>query len=109
MKLNVPERISTLNVISRYNEGNYIMFKVLNQLKEKLGFNEEELKLFDVKEQNNLYHWNDKGQNEPVEIEITEKETSLIVDKLKELDSNNKLTIHEVPVYEKFIDVDTKQ
>jgi hypothetical protein len=102
MKLNMLERIMGVNIISDYKEGNFITFKTITSLKSKLLVNEEEIKEFDLRIENDRYVWNEKGR-ESVEIELTPGEIDLIKDRLIKLNSADKLKEEHYSLYEKFI------
>ena len=100
MKLNVMERLTLLSILPK--EGNFVTLKVLRSLTSNLGLSESELKEFDVKQNDQQVTWNEKG-NEEREIEIGEKATDIIVEALKKLDDEKKLTEQHFSVYEKFV------
>jgi len=102
MKLNVLERIVSLSVLTEYKEGNFITFKMISELKNKLTVSEQEIKDFDLKIDGNNYTWNHKG-NKEVDIDITEGEKNLIKDLLIAKDKDNKLLEQHVNVYKKFV------
>ncbi len=102
MKLNCLERIVTLQLLANYKEGSFLTFNTLKKLRAKIGFTENEVKEFELKEENGQYSWDIKG-NEPVEIEISEMEDTLISDTLIQLDKDEKLTPLHLTLYEKFI------
>jgi hypothetical protein len=102
MKLNCFERIVAINLLALFQEGNFVTFKTIAGLKDKLFVNEQEVKDFELVLNGNEYQWNTNG-NTPVEIEITEGEKKIVADKLLELDKDNKLTPQLVPLYEKFV------
>ena len=100
MKLNVFERLMLLPILPK--EGNFVTLKILRNLNSNLGLNEAEYKEFEIKQENDKVTWNQKG-NEEREIEIGEKATDIIVEALKELDKNKKLTERYFSLYEKFV------
>lgn len=103
MKLNVLERLKLLQIVP--SENNFITLKVVRGFLEKLGLTEDEFKEFDIKTdpQTGSTTWNDKG-NEGKEFSIGEKETDMIVEALKELDKQKKLTQAHITLYEKFVE-----
>ena len=94
------ERLTLLSILPK--EGNFVTLKVLRSLTSNLGLSESELKEFDVKQNDQQVTWNEKG-NEEREIEIGEKATDIIVEALKKLDDEKKLTEQHFSVYEKFV------
>ena len=101
MKLTVLERLTALSILPK--EGNFVTLKILQKLKESLALNEKEIKEFEIKQDNVQVVWNAKG-NEEREIEIGEKATDLIVEALKKLDDEKKLTEQHFTLYEKFME-----
>ena len=100
MKLNVFERLMLLSVLPQ--EGNFVTLKVLRILKSNLALSEKELKDFEVIQEGEQVKWNTKG-NEEIEIEIGEKATDIVIEALKQLDKEKKLTEQYFSLYEKFV------
>ena len=100
MKLNIAERFMVLGMLPK--ESNFATLKIVRQLQESLSLTEEEFKDFDVKQEGQQIQWNKKGTEEK-EIEIGEKATDIIIEALKKLNDNNKLTPQHISLYEKFI------
>jgi hypothetical protein len=107
MKLNLLERFNIQRILPQ--ETNFLTLKIVNSLKQSLSPSEEELKEFDVKPEvdsegrvTGRITWNELGKEER-EIEIGEKATDLIVESLKKLDKENKITNEHYTIYEKFI------
>jgi hypothetical protein len=100
MILNVFERISLLSILPK--EGDYTTIKIIRNLRETLSFTEEEHEKLKFKTLENSIEW-DKKEDVPKEITIGEKAMDIIVDALKKLDSEKKLTEQFFDIYEKFI------
>ena len=100
MKLNAAERIHVLGLLPA--EGNFLTLKILKDLKEVLGFSEKDYKEMEIKQVGDQVMWNTKGTEER-EIPIGEKATEMIVEALKKLDKEGKLTMNTFSLYEKFI------
>jgi hypothetical protein len=100
MQLNCLERIVTLQLLANYKEGSFLTFKTLAELRSKLGFTEEEITNFELKETDGNYTWNLKG-SETTKIEISESEQKLIKTQLEILDKEEKLTPIHLSLYEK--------
>ena len=102
MKLNIMERLQLLNILPA--EGNYVTLKIVRQLREDLSFSEDEIKLFGVHQEGDQVTWSySNGGTDDREIQIGEKATDIIVESLKKLDREEKLTEALVGVYEKFV------
>lgn len=89
MKLDIIQRILIFSVLPK--EGTLLTMKTLKQLKDKVIFSEEEIKKFNLRIEDNKYLW-DLDKNEPVDIEITEEESKLVVEGIKDLDKQGKIT-----------------
>lgn len=101
MKLNVPERLSLLQVLPQ--EGNVVTLKILKDLASVLGLSEEEFKEFGIKRDGDQATWNEKG-GEEIEIALGEMATDIITETLVKLDRNNKLPQRCLSSYEKFVE-----
>jgi len=100
MKLNVFERLVLLPILPA--EGDFLTLKIMRELKESLSMSQTDLDEFEVKQAGEQVTWNEKG-NEEREIEIGEKATEIVIDSLKKLDKEKKLTDRHFTVYEKFV------
>ncbi len=100
MLLKVSERILLLQVLPR--EGNYANMKILSELRLNLSYSEDEQKKWeiDVDEENQMVSWEENGE---ADIPIGEKATGIIIDELRKLDSENKISVQAIPIYERFI------
>ena len=100
MILNVSERLTVLNFLP--TEGNLATIKILGELRMNLSYTEEENKEWGIvtDEVNKMIRWEENGE---ADIPIGETATGIIVDELRKLDKENKLTELILPVYEKFI------
>ena len=102
MKLNVQERLTLLEVLPK--EGNFATLRIIRRTQDRLGLADEEYKEFGVKQKGNQISWNEKGREER-DIQIGESATDIIVGALDKLDSENKLTVQHLTVFEKFKEV----
>jgi len=104
MKLTVMERMTLIGILPP--AGNFVTLKIVRKLREALSFGEGELKALSVKEiGNGRVSWDpEKEEPDGKEIEIGEKATDIIVEALKKLDEDSKLTEQHFSLYEKFVD-----
>ena len=102
MLLKVSERILLLGVLPK--EANYATMKVLNDLRMNLSYTEDEHEKWgiEIDRETQGVSWRDNGESD---IPIGEKATGIIVDELRKLDTQNKITNNIMPIYEKFIPV----
>ena len=102
MLLKVSERLGVLSVLPK--EGNYANMRVLNDLRMNLSYTEDEQEKWgiDVNRETQMVSWKEDGESD---IPIGEKATGIIVDELRKLDTQNKITNQIMPIYEKFIPI----
>lgn len=100
MELGISERIMLLQILP--GEGDYITFKILDELKAQLAFSEEEIKKYSIKTEANLITWN-ASIIELKEIEMGDKAKEIIANALDELEKKNKINASNVGLYEKFV------
>jgi len=131
MKLSVFERLTALNILPK--EGDLVSLKLIRQLKENLGFTEDELEKLDFHYEykcdkcgftlkvkamqmpgechecagpmvlTGQVYWEHSEDGE-VEIDISRKAHELIANKLEELDKQKKLTEAHISLCEKFME-----
>ena len=101
MNLSVLERLVLLKILPK--EADYASLKIITNLRLSLSFSEEETKTWGIKSdpQARTTKWNDDAGH--ADIPIGEKATDIIVEALKKLNREKKLTVDDMGVYEKFI------
>ena len=107
MKLTLPERVSLLAVLPV--EGNIVTLRIVRELQNQLGFSEEEIRRYGIKNNTRsdgttFISWNPDMAKEEKDIEIGEAAKGVIVNQLKKLDAQGKLHISMMPLYEKFVE-----
>jgi hypothetical protein len=100
MNLSVLDRLVLLKILPK--EGDYASLKILTNLRLSLSFTEDEMKGWEIKEdqENQRTVWKVDGI---ADIPIGEKATDIIMDALKKLNREKKLTVDDMTIYEKFI------
>jgi hypothetical protein len=101
MELGVLERIALLQLLPP-SEGSYVTYKILQDLKTSLGFNEDELKELNLIQEDKIVTW-DVTKEFKKEISIGDKAKSIIVESLNKLDAEGKINQNNVSLYEKFV------
>ena len=101
MLLKVLDRITLLGVLPA--QGDYTTLKIVRKLREDLSFTEEELKDLSITQLDNRITW-DQLADQGKEVAIGEKATDLIVESLKKLDKEKKLTDQHYGLYERFVE-----
>ena len=106
MKLSVMERLTVQGLLPQ--EANFTNLKLLRIARENLSFSEKELKILNVREgsEPGTIQW-DEGVVSESDIELGETATGMIIDALKKLDGENKLTNNHFSLYEKFVESKT--
>ena len=100
MKLNLLERVTILGILPK--EANFLNLKIIKDIQDAVSFTEDDFKEFDIKQEGVKITWNVKGDEER-EVSIGEKATDIIVEALKELNKNKKLTANHYSLYVKFV------
>ena len=104
MKLGISERINLLGILP--TESNYVTLKIVNDLKSGLSFSEDEIKEYSIESHQEgekvFTIWNQQKAKDK-DVSIGEKATDIIVEALKKLDEDNKITEQTATLYEKFV------
>ncbi|KKL71579.1 hypothetical protein LCGC14_2093500 [marine sediment metagenome] len=103
MKLTVEERIVAIEILPK--EGDFLTLKILRELREALGLNEQEKKKFGIKvvsQRNGTadISWEVNGE---AEVLLTEDKLELIRLPLRALEGQKILTEAHITLYEKFV------
>jgi hypothetical protein len=98
--LGVGERLMVLGVLPK--EGNFVTLKVIRNLIDKLGLTTEEIEKFEVIQEGGQVTWKQEG-NLPIDFDFDNVEVDIIKHELKKMDSENRLKVELLPVYEKFV------
>jgi len=110
MKLNIPERLSLLEILPK--EGNFLTMKIVRDLRMSLSFSESELKEYKLKTTPRAggvtVIWDEDFIDRTKDIQIGARMKTIIAQILLNLDTQQKLRIGMLTLYEKFVD-DTGQ
>ena len=101
VQLTLGERFAVLGILP--NEGTFATLKIIRKLREQLSLTEDEIKEYNVRQEENNLMWDASKALDEKEFEFGEFSEDLIVKKLKEIDKDEKLTEQQYPIYEKFI------
>ena len=100
MKLGVFDRLILLNILPK--EGDFTTLKIMRTMKEDLSFTEEEHKALEFKQEEAQVQWKREADVER-DINFGEKATDIIVETLKKLNTDKKLTDQHYSLFEKFV------
>jgi len=100
MILSVYDRLILLNILPK--ESDLTTLRIIRTLKDNLSFSEEEHKALEFKHEGAQVLWK-QDADIPKDIVIGEKATDIIVDALKGLNKQKKLTEQHIPLFEKFV------
>jgi hypothetical protein len=100
MQLEVMERLVLLSILPR--EGNFTTLRLIRKLREDLSFSEEEHKLLGFIQEGDRVKWNLQAKVDK-DFELGDVVKEVIVNQLKKLDGENKLSDDSFTLYEKFI------
>ena len=103
MKLNIKERLLLLMMLLP-QQGDIVTLRVLKGLKASLGFTEDELKKWDIRQEGQTFQWNPalKPEETVAEIEIGPAAANIVKEQLKKLDGEKKLTEDAIDLWDKF-------
>jgi hypothetical protein len=101
MILTVLERLLIQDFLEK--QGDIVFLRLRNQLIEKVGFSEKDLKKWDIQQKGLHFSWNDKVSQE-AKIELSELECGMIKNSLVNLNNARKLTPDHISLYEKFVE-----
>jgi hypothetical protein len=100
MELNILERLLILRAIPK--EGDIITLRVLSDLRRNLSLTEEEISEHNVRSVGDRVLFDDPDYK--LEIAIGEKAFDLIQSAFSNLNNIKKLTIEDIPLYERFVE-----
>lgn len=98
MKLNISERLILVNVVPE--KGNFETMSTVESLTEILYPSEKEVKEFEIVQSEEKISWNEKG-SEPVEINLSEKQTDFLIKQLEHLSEQGLLNLQQYKLLKK--------
>lgn len=106
MKLNIAERVALLNILPV--QGNLVELKIVRELQNQLAFSETEMKHYKMKnrqapEGGAFVTWDSDFNKEAKDVRIGEVAKGIIVEQLKQLESQKRLRLEMLDLYEKFV------
>jgi hypothetical protein len=99
MKLSIRQRLLLLPVLPE--KGSLLTIRIVRELREALSFDEGEIVEFNLMQNNGRVTW-DESKDKGKEIDIGPRAQTIILDRLKELDSSQALTTDHLEICELF-------
>ena len=100
MRLTILERLLLLNVLPV--EGNIMTIRIVHDLRKDLGLTEEELKKYNVREQDSQMVWDDEKYT--LDVPVGEKALDIIAEAISKREREGRLTEQFIPLYERFVE-----
>jgi hypothetical protein len=101
VELSVWERFRLLNILPE--KGSFVTLKLVRKLRESLSFTEEEMGLYDFKQDGERVMWNPDAP-QVKEFQFGPKTMNIISDALRAVDKRQMLDQTELVLFEKFVD-----
>ncbi len=101
MILTIPERLVLIGVLPA--EGNMVTLRVITDLRDALTISEKEATEVGLVQDGQQITWK-PGTDLEAQIEVTPAGKGLIVEQLKRLNDEQKLTANHMTLYEKFVE-----
>ncbi len=100
MELNVPERVTLLDVLADF-QGSFLALTLVRKIREGLVFSEEEKEEFGIEESPGQVTWKSGGVKD---IALGEKAVGIVAEALAKLEVQEKLGDRHFTLYEKFVE-----
>ena len=100
MILSDKERMTIQAILPQ--SGAFNLLKILTDLRDMIGFTEEEVALMDGKEVEGGFQWK-IGLVLPKEFDVGPKALQIITDSLEKLNKEEKLTMETFPLYKRLV------
>ena len=102
MKLGVLDRLLLLNILPK--EGDLTNMRIVRDMHDSLAFTEPELELlkFETDAEKETTNWQPSVVDDK-DIELSPLSTSLVIEKLKKMIEEKKLTVSYLSLYDKFV------
>lgn len=96
MKLSVMDRLLILNLDTLPKMGNILTMRIKQQLINEVGFKEDEIKNYEIRQEDEQIKW--KSDAEAVDIEVGDEAKKLLVDAL---DKSENLNENYISLYDR--------
>lgn len=100
MKFKILDRILLLNLLPQ--QADIVTLRIIKDIKERVELSAKEMEEVKMEQVEASLKWSPE-KDISKEIELSEVETKLIKEKLKEANDNKKLTLQHVPLYDMFL------
>jgi len=99
IKLNIPERLILVNLLP--DKGSFDNLSIVDALREKLYPTQEEVKEYEIKQEEERIFWNTDGLKQK-DFEFTDQEAGFIKKRLTELSDKEELDYNQYLIYKRF-------
>jgi len=100
--LTIPERYRIMQHLPQ--EGDRLTMHDVKDMLEALRPTPKETEQHGIVETANQVRWSPEGIDKTAEIDFTTPQVALVVNKLRQLESDKKLTVMDLDLYDKFVE-----
>ena len=101
MELRVKDRIVLLQILPK--EGNFLTFKSVRELRDKLHFSEQDDQDFGIEEEDGQVKWS-ADKDVPREFTFSKMQREVVEKALTDLEKQNKLDDNTFDLYAQFVE-----
>jgi len=101
MRLSIHERIALLGVLPQ--EGNFVTMGLVQGLQNRLSLTGQEIDAVGFDIERIAWSRSKEAEQAPFEVELSQVEIDLVVEGLKKMDREAKLTVDFLPLYRRFV------
>lgn len=110
MKLGIADRFSIMEILPK--QGNFITLSIVQDIIKKITITQDDLKKYNIRtipapDGMVSYRWDDAEGKIETEIEFTDTEKQIIVDSLRKMDNEKKISLNMIGTYKKFMNIET--
>lgn len=103
MEFSVLDRILITNLLP--DKGNIVDLRIIQDLRDALGFSEEDVAEFAIVQDEAGVHW-DPSRARDKAVAVGPRALAIIRDQLQALDRANKLTEAHIPLWDRFVEAE---
>ena len=100
VELTIAQRAILMQIIPQ--EGDFLTFKIIKDMKSQIGFSEEDLQKFEIKQVDKIMTWN-REKEETKTVSLGEKGIEIIITALHKLNDEKKINDTNFDLYQQFV------